>query len=68
MLRRNFRIAVTLAGGREKKLSSLGAGEFEGVQSTCRADTHRFDRMFQVVRRAGWRSEMENIADRAVDA
>src|ERR1700674_1348735 len=66
-LRADMRIAVTLGRGREKIFGFFRQGQSQGIVRSERAHFQSLDRKFQIVDRAGRRSEMQDVIDGAWD-
>ena len=63
LLRMDERVAVAFRGRGQDERRLLGLGETERVMRAERADFERGDRQFQVIDRAGGRSEMKNVIE-----
>src|SRR5258708_39687389 len=60
-LRRNLRISVAFAGGGQEEFGVFGQRETECVVSAQRADLQSLDGHFQIIDRAGRRSEVQDV-------
>ncbi len=64
VLGRDFRIAVTFAGGSEKKFRIFRQGEAECVVRAESADLQSWNGQLEVVHRTRGRSEVQNVVHR----